>query len=164
MTSNYISGALDDQTRTQIMDDLADIRAQMPFLIKMAAKTKRAMPKMGDKSRAFVHKALEVATQHQDSLPRSFNLEEMNRDVALFDAMYAIAMEFRQLEAEIDDTLVAVGSDAYSAALQVYRHTKAHGEGSGLDSLIGDMGQRFGRRSRRDHPAESPGLQHSDGA
>jgi hypothetical protein len=70
--------------------DLDDIRAKMPFMIKMATKTKRTLPKMGDKSRAFVHKALEVATQHQDPLPRSFNLEEMNRDVILFDAVYAV--------------------------------------------------------------------------
>lgn len=130
---------------------LADIRAKMPFIMEMASKTKRALPKMGDKSRAFVHKAMEVATQHSDYLPRSFDLEEMRRDVALFEDVYPIAMELSQLQAEMDDTLVAVGSDAYSAALQVYRHVKAHGEGSGLDALVDDMGQRFGRKGK---PAE----------
>ncbi|PSB24824.1 hypothetical protein [Stenomitos frigidus] len=149
MTSNYISGALLPQDREQILADLAEIRTKLPFIIEMAGKAKRALPKMGDKSRAFVHKAMEVATQHPDYLPRSFDLEEMQRDVALFEAIYPIAMALNQLQAELDDTLVAVGSDAYSAALQVYRHVKAHGEGSGLDALVDDMGQRFGRKLKK---------------
>ncbi len=55
-------------------------------------------------------------------------------------------MAIAQLQADLDDTLTAIGSDAYSAALQVYRHTKAHGEGSGLDTLVEDLGQRFERQ------------------
>lgn len=104
---------------------------------------------MGDKSRAFVQKALEVATQHREALPSSFDLDEMQRDIELFEAIYPIAMEFNQLQTEINDTLAAVGSDAYAAALQIYRHAKAHGEGSGLDSLVDDMGRRFGRKPRK---------------
>ena len=154
MTSNYISGELTSQNRDKILADLAEIRARLPFIIEVASKLKRSMPKMGDKSRAFVHKAMEVAIQHSDYLPRSFDLEEMQRDVALFEAMYPIAMELNQLQTEIDDTLVAVGSDAYSAALQVYRHVKAHGEGNGLDALVNDMGQRFSRKSRKTEALE----------
>jgi hypothetical protein len=154
MASNYISGALAPQSREQILANLAEIRAQLPFMIELAGKEKRALPKMGDKSRAFVQKAMEVATQHPDYLPRSFDLEEMQRDVALFEAIYPIVMALTQLQAELDDTLVAVGSDAYTAALQVYRHAKAHGEGSGLDSLVDDMGQRFGRKPRKDKVME----------
>ena len=100
------------------------------------------------------NKALEVAVSHQDRLPHTFDLDEMQRDVKLFDAIYRIAMEFNQLQAEIDDTLVAVGSDAYSAALQVYRHIKAHGEGVGMDSFVDDLGQRFDRKPRKDVAAE----------
>jgi hypothetical protein len=150
MTTNFISGALAPQDLEQILANLADIRKKMPFMLEMAGKTKRALPKMGDKSRAFVHKAMDVAAQHEDYLPRSFDLEEMRRDLALFEAIYTITMEVNQLQSELDDTLTAVGSDAYSAALQVYRHVKAHGQGSGLDVLVQDMGQRFGRKARQE--------------
>jgi len=50
--------------------------------------------------------------------------------------------------------LVAIGSDAYSAALQVYCHVKAHGEGTGLDSLVDDLGQRFERKSHKEIAAQ----------
>jgi hypothetical protein len=150
MASNFISGALDPKSREKIMADLADIRANLPFMIEMSSKAKQTIPKMGDKTQVFVKKALKIATEHEDYLPRSFSIEEMQRDVDLFDALYPIAMELNQLQAELDDTLAAVGSDAYTAALQVYRHAKAHGEGSGLDSFIEDMGKRFTRKSRKD--------------
>lgn len=147
--SNYISGTLTDQDREEIMEAVTTIREKLPFILELAGKTKQSLPKMGDKSRAFVRKALEVASNHTDHLPRSFDLDEMRRDVELFEAIYPIAMELSQLQTEIDDTLTAVGSDAYSAALKVYRHVKAHGEGNGLDYLVDDMGRRFGRKSRK---------------
>ncbi|TVQ15797.1 MAG: hypothetical protein EA368_00045 [Leptolyngbya sp. DLM2.Bin27] len=64
----------------------------------------------------------------------------------LFETIYPLAMALAQLQADLDDTLAAVGSDAFTAALQVYRHAKAHGDGSGLDALVEDLGQRFERQ------------------
>jgi hypothetical protein len=149
VSTNYITGSLTPEDREQIMASLTIIREKMPFMTELTRKTKKSLPKMGDKSRAFVHKAMEVAMQHPEVLPRSLDLAEMQRDIDLFEAVYAIAMELNQLHADLEDTLTAVGSDAYSAALQVYRHLKAHGEGSGLDALVDDMGRRFGRKTRK---------------
>ena len=49
----------------------------------LTPEQRKSLPKMGDKSQAFVNKALEVATQNPDFLPGSFDLEEMKRDVEL---------------------------------------------------------------------------------
>ncbi len=32
---------------------------------------------------------------------------------------------------------------------QMYNHTKASGQGSGLDAVVEEMGQRFARKSRK---------------
>jgi len=146
--SNYISGALTPEDQAQIATAIATIREKLPFMLELPAKTKQGLPKMGDKSRAFVQKALEVGTRHPDHLPGSIDLAELRRDIELFEAIYPIVMDLTQLQAELNDTLTAVGSDAYSVALQIYRIAKAHGEGNGLDSLVEDMGQRFSRKSR----------------
>lgn len=149
MASNYISATLSLQARDEIMGAIEDIRAKLPFILDVAPKVKKSMPKMGDKSRAFVQKALDVAIQHPDFLPRSFDIAELQRDVHLFETIYPLAMALAQLQADLDDTLAAVGSDAFTAALQVYRHAKAHGDGSGLDTLVEDLGQRFDRQPRK---------------
>jgi hypothetical protein len=102
---------------------------------------------MGDKSRAFVRKCLEVANQNPGMLPRAFDLEEFGRDVALDEALLPIAESVRQLAEMIDDTNTAVRSDAYLAALMVYQSAKRAGKGTGLDGALDELGRRFVRKS-----------------
>ena len=121
-------------------------------MIDLSNEERKALPKMGDKSRAFVSKALEVATQNPEFLPRSFDLNEMRKDVQLFEALYPVLLSLSQLQELLDDTSIAVGSEAYAAALQVYNYAKASGQGAGLDGVVEEMGQRFTRKSRKSKP------------
>jgi len=79
----------------------------------------------------------------------SFDLEELRKDVQLFEAMYPIVVALTQLQELVDDTCLAAGSEAYAAALQVYNYAKASGQGAGLDAVVGEMGQRFARKPRK---------------
>lgn len=152
MSDNRISATLSQADRDAVMKAIATIREKLPFLVDLTAEERRALPKMGDKSRAFVSKALEVATQNQDFLPRSFDLEEMRRDVEMFEALYPLLLALNQLQELMDDTYVAVGSEAYAAALLVYNYAKASGKGAGLDAVVDEMGRRFARKSRSVQP------------
>jgi hypothetical protein len=98
MPTNQISAVLTSADRDAILAALTTIKQKLPFLMDLTTEERKALPKMGDKSRAFVSKALEVATQNPDFLPRSFDLEEMRKDVQLFEAMYPIVMAFIQLQ------------------------------------------------------------------
>jgi hypothetical protein len=155
MTTNRISATLAQQDREAVMTAIATIKAKLPFLIDLTMEERKALPKMGDKSLAFVSKALEVATQNPDFLPRSFDLEEMRRDVELFEAMYPVVMALAQLQELMDDTYMAVGSEAYAAALAVYNYAKASGQGGGLEVVVEQLGQRFARRSRKEKPSQA---------
>lgn len=150
-----ISATLTQADRDAVMAAVSTIKAKLPFLIDLNADERRALPKMGDKSRAFVSKALEVATQNPDFLPRSFDLEELRRDVQLFESLYPLLLTLTQLQELVDDTCLAVGSEAYAAALQVYTYAKASGNGNGLDAVVEEMGQRFVRKSRKPRNQES---------
>lgn len=152
MSDNRISASLSQADRDAVMKAIATIREKLPFLVDLTTEERRSLPKMGDKSRAFVSKALEVATQNQDFLPRSFDLEEMRRDVEMFEALYPLLLSLNQLQELMDDTYVAVGSEAYAAALLVYNYAKASGKGAGLDAVVDEMGRRFARKSRSVQP------------
>lgn len=67
----------------------------------------------------------------------------------LFEAMYSIVVVLIQLQELVDDTCLAVGSKAYAATLQVYNYAKASEQGGGLDEVVGEMGQRFTRKTRK---------------
>lgn len=155
MNDNRISANLSATDRLAVMDAIATIREKLPFLVDLTTEDRRTMLKMGDKSRAFVSKALEVATQNPEFLPRSFNVEEMRRDLALYEALYPILLSLTQLQELVDDTYIAIGSEAYAAALAVYNYAKASGDVTGLDAVIDEMGRRFTRRSKKKQPETS---------
>jgi len=152
MMTNQISATLTQTDRDAALAAIATLKEKLPFLIDLTTEERRSLPKMGDKSRAFVGKALEVARQNPDFLPRSFDLDEMKRDVDLFESMYPIFLALTQLQELVDDTVVAVGSDAYAAALLIYNFAKASGKGAGLDAVADEMSKRFARKSRKVEP------------
>jgi hypothetical protein len=127
MPDNRISASLSKADREAVMQAIATIREKLPFLIDLTTEERRTMLKMGDKSRAFVSKALEVGTQNPDFLPRAFNLEEMRRDVELYETLYSVLLSLTQLQELVDDTCIAAGSEAYTAALAIYNYAKASG-------------------------------------
>ncbi len=149
MTDNLINATLSAADRKVVLDAINTIKQKLPFLIDLSPSERQALPKMGDKSRAFVTKALEIATQNPDFLPRSFNVEDMKKDVALHEALYPIWQALTQLCELVDDTQIAVGSEAYVAALLVYKYGKNNPTVSGLDEVMDNLGKRFVRRSRQ---------------
>jgi hypothetical protein len=140
------------------MDAINTIRTKLPFLVDLTIEERRALPKMGDKSRAFVSQALDVARQNEDVLPRSFDVTEMTKDVDLANALQPLVLALTQLQELVDDTYMLVGSEAYAAALLVYHYARAAGKGSGLDNTLDDLSQRFARKSKAatEPPITSP--------
>jgi hypothetical protein len=147
MNENRVSGALSSEDVAAINAAIETVRQKMPFLMGLDPEARRSLPRMGDKSRAFVRKSLEVADQNPGMLPRAFDLEEFRRDVALDEALIPIAEAIRKLAELIDDTNTGVRSDAYLAALTVYQSAKQVGKGTGLDGALDELGRRFVRKS-----------------
>ncbi len=148
MQESRVSGTLSAEDQAAVMQAIATIRERMPFLTDLTPEERRALPKMGNKSRTFVTKALDVAIQNMGIVPRAFDVDEFKRDVELALALFPILTALDQLQELVDDTYVAVGSEAYAAALLIYNVAKAHGKGEGLDVALDEMGQRFARKSR----------------
>ncbi|MBD2204262.1 hypothetical protein H6G33_26545 [Calothrix sp. FACHB-1219] len=155
MADTQVSAKLTAADREAVMEAIGTIRQKLPFLIDLSTEERKALPKLGDKSRAFVSKALEIAAQNPDFLPRSFDVDEMRRDIELFEALYPILLSLTQLQELVDDTSVAVGSEAYAAGLLVYNYAKASGKGAGLDSMVDDLGRRFARKAKKVQPQMS---------
>jgi hypothetical protein len=147
MPDNRISATLSTEDQTAVMDAINTIRRKLNFLIDLTPDERHTLPKMGDKSRAFVSQALTLAQQNADILPRSFDLEEMQRDVALTTALEPIRAVLTQLQELVEDTYMAAGSEAYAASLLLYQYAKASGKGAALDNLLDGLGKRFARKS-----------------
>jgi hypothetical protein len=146
---NRISATLSTEDLTEIDKAITVLQAKLPFLVGLTPEERKYLPKMGDKSRAFVLRALEVGQKNEGMLPRAFDLEEMRRDVQLYQALYPIYLAVSQLGELIDDSLTEIGSESYAAALVVYNAAKTNGQASGLDEALDDLGKRFARKSKK---------------
>ncbi|PSN19404.1 hypothetical protein C7271_07450 [filamentous cyanobacterium CCP5] len=150
MPANRVSADFATTDRTQVMDLIAQIDQLLgSILVDLGPEERRSMTKLGDRNLAFTRKALEIATQTPDFLPRSFDIEEMRRDFELFEALQPMLLALTRLRELIDDTAVAAGDEAYRAALEVYRYAKANGSVAGMDDLIDEMGRRFAQQGSR---------------
>lgn len=147
MSTNRISTTLSQADRDAVLVAIETIKQKLPFLIDLMPEERKALPHLGDKSRAFVSKALEVAEQNPDFLPRSFDVAEMRRDIELFQALQPIMLSVIQLQELLDDTLMEVGSEAYTSALVVYNYAKNSGQGQALDAVADELSRRFARKA-----------------
>lgn len=158
MSQNLISHNLSHEQLNAILDTISTLKEQLHFLIDLDAKDKRNLVKMGDSSKVFVERALHMAQNHSDILPRRFDLEEYARDVSLAQKLRQIQNILSPLLDKLNDTTLAAGSDAYAQSLEVYTFAKVAGAGEGLDELRQAMSRRFS--SRRPSPP-TPALQES---
>ena len=146
--NNRVSAVVSDQDITDINTALNTILEKLPFLIDLSPEELKAIPRLGDKSVAFVTKALELVLQNSDFLPRKFNIDEFKKDVELYNKLYSLLQKFRMFIEKLEDTYVETGSEAYSSALIVYSSAKkARGDLAGLESVLDDLGKRFIQKS-----------------
>ena len=144
MAYQNITGSLSPEDMQQIKAALQTIQKKLPFLITLSTEERRKLFKMGDKSLAFVNNSITAAQSNPDILPASFDLEEFVRDYQLAATLTELLIALRQLSEQVDDTLLAVGSEAMSSSLTVYDYVKTAAKKTpGLKSLAEQLGDRF---------------------
>lgn len=148
MNENRINATISEDDKNEVKKAITSIRNKLPFLIDLPNDEKNSLPKFGDRSLAFIRQAYDLSRQNDNFLPRSFDVEEMGRDVRLLEDLNEIRTVLSPLVELIEDTYFLVGSEAYIAALDVYQAAKRNGEGEALDSLVDSLGRRFERRHR----------------
>lgn len=142
--------------------DLSDIKAalktvqtKLPFLVHLSAQERRRFYKMGDKSLAFVTKSISAAQSNPEILPSSFDISALSRDYQLSRDLFEVQSVLKQLNEKVDDTLLAVGSEAMSNSLSVYDYVKAAAKREpGLKGLAAQLGERFKKIRRPQQPVE----------
>ena len=148
MAENRIDAVLSEADRAATLAAIETIKTKLPFLIDLTPKERQELPKMGDKTQAFVFGVATLVSNDSSFLPRNFDEAAFAKDVALAKALQGIRQELLRLSELVDDTTVAAGSEAYVAALVAYKAAQENGRGEGLDALLDELGRRFARVSK----------------
>lgn len=144
MTYQNITGSLSSQDIQAIKVALQTVQEKLPFLITLSNEERRSLVKMGDKSLAFVNNSITAAQSNRNILPATFDVEELVRDYQLATALTEVLISMRQITEQVDDTLLAVGSEAMSGSLTVYDYVKTAAKKTpGLKTVAEQLGERF---------------------
>lgn len=146
MTQNRIAMTFQPDRLERIDGSITALEADLDLLIALTPEERLELVKMGDKSRAFCEKALEVAEQRADLMPRDFDIDAFRQDHLALAALRPRIARMNYLMQRLEDTERALGSDTMAAALEVYGVLKVAGKDKGVDDAREALAARFIRR------------------
>ena len=154
MSQNLIDLSITNEAFSVIDSALDAMENQLAPLRALTPDQRRQLTKMGDKSEAFCRQAVDVLGENPGILPANFDYPGFRRDLAMLDALRPRLIRLARLQERCDDSVMALGSDLMTNALEGYAFLKIAGKGEGLDSLRKMMSARFERNATK--PPSAP--------
>lgn len=147
---NKISFVISEEAKSNINKALEIIIQNLPGLVNLKAVDRRTLPKMGDKSFAFVSKSFEYAVQNPKVVPAYLDMAEFEKDTVGAAELRRILITLRQLVEKLDDTTLLAGSDALAAALAFYTALKGAAKAGepGMKTVYADLQSRYPGRPK----------------
>ncbi|MGV0027577.1 hypothetical protein [Phormidesmis priestleyi] len=158
MSVKEVNANLSDADLQEIKRAIDTIQNKLPFLMTLSAEERKQLYKLGDKRLPFVQNSLNAAQNNRNILPASFDYDGFANDYRLATTLTDLRMRLRQLTEQVDDTLLAVGSEAMVSSLTVYDYVKtASKKTPGLKAIAEQLGNLFkATRARSAKPASDP--------
>jgi len=160
---NRISGTLGPERQAKDLKHLEEVAKDLDFRASVRAEDVRSLFKAGKEYSPFLEKAFSVMNEHPEIVPGAFPSEEFRKDYALLKELEPIASAVDQLAESLQKTMMALGSDAMGAALEIYHAAKYNASHvPGLAASVSDMAVYFAKPRRT--AAASKGASKAAGA
>ncbi|AMR28731.1 hypothetical protein A0257_17590 [Hymenobacter psoromatis] len=138
-----------------LADALAAIRqarqALAPYLVALTPEERASLPKMGDKSVAFVTKAAEFAQSLPTLMPQYLDVAGLVVDAGVNADLLPLYLELNSFATDVDSTRMEAGSEGYSSALVAYSALKiaASLNQPGAQAAVAELEPRFASQGKR---------------
>ena len=134
-----------------LADALKKIRearaALAPFLHPLTSQQRQDMPKMGDKTLAFVTKMAEYAQSLPTLMPSYLDVPGLVIDANTSADLLAVYQELDGFTLDVDSTRMVAGSEGYTAALVGYSALQGAAKNNqpGAQAAVAVLAPRFAR-------------------
>ena len=115
------------------------IEGLMDVFVSLTPEQMRKLTKIGEKSETFCRQTVAILDQNRQALPPGFDLDELKRDLAAYDALRPRLNRLKSLVAKCIDTQVALGSDVLTASYDGYGLLKLFGKADNVTPLVESM-------------------------
>lgn len=147
--------SIPEQEKIEIDQAMVTLKTKLlPHLVNLSKSEKQVLPKLGDKTVAFVNKALMHMEQNPDLVPQYINLEDLKVDMEAVKNLKELQATLNQISDTANDSLMFSGSEAYMAVLTFYHNLKGAAKSNvpGAELIYDDLKVRFpgGKKSKED--------------
>ena len=149
---NQVSQPIPAEALAQVQQHLTAVRALLaPYLVPLTPEQRQDLPKMGDKSVAFVQKAADYSTALAPYLPAYVDGAGLRTNARVSADLLPVYTALLGLTTDVDSTRLEAGSEGYSAALLVYAALQAAAKQNqpGTQAAVSELGERFAAQGLR---------------
>lgn len=148
--SNKISAVFTATEKTTVLAKIAEVKAQLPFLVTLTMEERKNLRKMGPKSVAYVQQCVAGAKAFPDELKKNFNTPEFEKDYDLIYNLLDIQIACQSLLESVNDTMMAGGIDAMIASDEVYDALKSSAKSNAsVKEMVKLIAERFKGQGKR---------------
>ncbi|WP_348824699.1 hypothetical protein [Flavobacterium aestuarii] len=125
------------------------ILTNLPFLVGLTADERKSLNAIDVSNKAFTEDAINAGVSNPTLVPSYLSVANMKNDLALFAQLDEIAALANQLSQRVDDTRMLAGSEAYGAALSLYKAFGGAADAGvpGAESVVDQLKKRFASNS-----------------
>lgn len=124
MGPNRISASVTEESVQRVQQALEEIRRELPFLLQLMGADRPSLINVGENLAPFLEQAYRDAEANPDLVPPSLDMEELERDIALFNQLKRILGPVNELVELLNDTHLAAGSDAFETTIVFYKNVR----------------------------------------
>ncbi|MDR3193758.1 MAG: hypothetical protein LBT76_00525 [Tannerella sp.] len=155
MKENQHLQPIPEQTVQAIKAGIREVKeVVMPYAVALTPQERQELPKMGEKSTAFVGKAFELAKENPQLCPAFLNMEDFQTDMTDSFGLIGAKTDAVQLTEMLSDLEMLAGSEAFQHSLGFYNYVKllAHQDVPQARAVYEELKKRFphGKRTKSD--------------
>ncbi len=118
-------------------------------LVTLEKKDRMRVAKLSDHNFSFTEKSLDSMLQNPNLAPKFVDVVEMGKDLDAVKILRKILAPLKQITADIEDSILLAGSEAYTAALAYYHSIKGNMKMnvSGAETVYDELSKQFAKKS-----------------
>ena len=145
LTNNRIDTVMTPAQVTDVKNAITAINTAISFSVSLTAEERMTLPKISVANKSFTEDAINALDNNAAIFPAYLNVGQMQNDLKLYQQLDEIAIMLRQTLERIEDTRILAGSEAYVAALTVYKIVGAAAKAGieGSETIYEQLRERF---------------------
>lgn len=145
LTNNRIDTVMTAAQITDVKNAITAINTAIGFSVSLTPEERASLPKISVVNKSFTEDAINAIANNASLFPAYLDVKLMQNDLKLYQQLDELATMLRQTLERIEDTRILAGSEAYVAALAVYKLVGAASSAGveGTDTIYEQLRERF---------------------